>query len=157
MDRPLPSDMAALWGHLRFIRYKGGGEWGSECPRCKDSGHNYSIGNDNPDRWMMWEATARNNKSGKIKGKCRKCQYLEWEDSNNPSPTPVSPQKKKANLQKQIDQIKQQEVEYAAKLDWLRAQRFWLEAHENMTPDAEETLDQCWYRRLLHQPAQARL
>jgi hypothetical protein len=131
MDRPLPPDMAKLWGNLRFIRYKGSGEWGSECPKCKDSGHNYNISGDDPDRWMMWEASARNNRSGKIKGKCRKCQHLEWEDSNDP--TPVSPQQQQANLKQQIDQIKKQEAEYKAKLDWLRAQRFWLEAHYNMT------------------------
>ena len=44
-DRQLPPDLKRKWGHLRWLKYKGNGEWSAECPICHDDGHDIPRAN----------------------------------------------------------------------------------------------------------------
>jgi len=72
----LPADMAERWGSLRYLRYKGNGEWASECPVCQDSNH--SPGNGQPDRFHIHLPDAKGN----ARGICRRCGHFEWLDED---------------------------------------------------------------------------
>lgn len=125
-DRPLPSDLARKWGHLRYLKYKGNSEWSSECPVCHDDGH---MSNEDPDRFMIFDHNT--GTSGKARGKCRRCGILEWLDDN---PTqPITPQQQLQNKLERRELAKLQEQRYLQKQQWLREQTFWLEFHDDMT------------------------
>jgi hypothetical protein len=127
-DRSLPSELANKWGHLNHIKYKGSGEWSSECPVCHADGHDFTKKNP-VDRFTMF-ASGTGYQSN-ARGYCRRCGHFEWADSNPNKP--ISPQR-----QRQANKLRRQ---YAAtenkriqnKIEWLQQQVFWLQFHEKMT------------------------
>lgn len=79
-DLPMPSDMAARWGHLPYLTYKGNNEWAAACPVCGDAGHDPGSGD--PDRFFISAADGRYN----ARGKCRQCGHFEWVDEDKSQP-----------------------------------------------------------------------
>lgn len=121
MDRSLPADLADKFGHLRFIRFKGN-EWRSECPNCRDDGHE---GNDPPDRFIMFPAEPGKS----ARGWCRQCGHFEWAVDAFPS-TPARSEQTQL-LRRQY--AKKERSRLHKKIKWLQQQTFWIEWHDQMT------------------------
>jgi hypothetical protein len=71
-------------------------------------------------------------RSGKARGKCRRCGHLEWLD-DNPT-TPISPAQQKRDRKERRALAKVQEEKYRQRQEWLREQTFWEEFHYQMSP-----------------------
>lgn len=78
----LPPPLARRWGGLAHIRRRSRYEWSSECPRCRDDGHDYRKGP--PDRFHMHYGDG-----GSPRGACRRCGYFSFADEGvEDPPTP---------------------------------------------------------------------
>jgi hypothetical protein len=126
-DRPLPPDLRQKWGHLRWLKYKGNGEWSAECPICHDDGHDDSKGK--PDRFMIFDHLTGTSK--KSRGKCRRCGHLEWLDDDPAKP--ITPKQRRTDEKERRELAQLQEQKYIDRKKWLREQSFWRDFHHQMT------------------------
>lgn len=138
-DKPLPMEMAK-WMHLGSLKFnpsrKGEDQWTSECPVCRDDGHEQSSGP--PDRFQMFGPGSGNY--GSARGWCRRCGHFEWaEDKKNDyKPDPVrTALATKLRRQYALDERER----LRQKIAWLQKQTFWLEWHENMGEKGRELWD----------------
>lgn len=126
-EQPLPADLAAKWGNLPGLEYRGAGEWSASCPKCGDWGH---IGGDPSDRFRLFAADGKGN----ARGWCRRCGHFEWadegQDVTGPSPEAVAAAEAErtrlALLEMQRQQQKIKAIEEAA---------YWRGWHEHMTAE----------------------
>jgi len=128
-DRMLPDELSRKWGHLNYIKYKGGGEWSAECPVCHVDGHDSRAGN--PDRFTMFmSGTGRQSNA---RGYCRRCGHFDWADAKPNQPTSPHRQAQANQLRRQYAAAENQRIQ--EKIEWLQQQAFWLRFHDEMTPD----------------------
>lgn len=123
-DKPLPADMVTRWGHLRFLQYKGNGEWHSECPVCGDSGH--GPGNGQPDRFHLHEADG----SGNARGACRRCGHFEWVDQDNAQPPDPERIKQTEELRRRY--AEQEQLRLRSMIEKFRQGAAWKAYHDAM-------------------------
>lgn len=127
--RPLPADMQAKWGHLRWLQYKGTGsngveEWSSECPVCHDSGHDPGAGD--PDRFFITAADGQYN----ARGKCRRCGHFEWVDQDQPQA--IDPVRIKQQEELRREYAEQEAARLRAMINELRNSEYWKGFHDGM-------------------------
>ena len=135
----LPSILEKAVGHLGHLQYHGGGEWSSECLKCRDYGH---VGNDPPDRMRIWDEDRRRRLGPRMW--CRRCGFFAFADElvdvpvGSPSPEAIAAAEEErtrlAKLEIERQQNKIQMIEDAA---------FWRAWHESMG-DSEREL---WHRQ----------
>jgi len=126
-DRPLPSELAAVWGHNADLAYRGNDEWSSACPRCNPAGRG---GNDPSDRFRMF------NRDGPPRGWCRSCDIKLFANAD--------PRRKYSDGE--IEQarashykwLQEENKRLRSKIRWLKEQDFWRRWHEDMGEEARE-------------------
>lgn len=115
------------WGHLPYFR-KIGSEWYAACPRCGDTGHDWSNPRDLPNRFHMHSQ----DHLGPARGKCRQCGYFEWARDIDRGPLTVDEIRQRE--QASIEAKKQERKEYEEKLAQFRREKPWKVHHEALTP-----------------------
>lgn len=114
----LPIALALKWGNLKYVQYRGSGEYSAECPKCGDYGH---IGRDSPDRFRMWESPAR--------GWCRSCHYFEFADGGDME---YDPAREAAAIAERLRLAKAENRRIQAKITELNEQAYWRGYHDGM-------------------------
>ncbi|MFW6184146.1 MAG: hypothetical protein ACOC8X_10145 [Chloroflexota bacterium] len=121
---PLPRLLQEKWGHLNFITFQGSGEWSAECPQCRDYGH---VGNDDPDRFRMFQADGQSGE----RGWCRRCNFFAWAD--DPAGDGPSPEAIQAAKEERLRLAKQEMERQQQKIQAIEEAAFWRGWHEAMT------------------------
>ena len=117
----LPPEFAGLSGQVQYVQRQTMNEYSSSCPNCGGVVHR---GGDWPDRFRMFT-------DGKIRGWCRKCEYLWFPDMADPDWRPDAAEI--ARRAKEAEEALQRSIEQAQNaLEELRGARRWLEYHEQM-------------------------
>jgi hypothetical protein len=133
-DFPLTNELAAKWGNLPGLAYRGNDEWSGACPKCSDWGH---IGSDPPDRFRLFAATP----TGNARGWCRRCGHFEWvdegDDYGSPSPDAIAAAEAERTRLARMEIDRQQ-----AKIKAIEDAAYWKGWHDQMTDDQ---------RRMWHQ------
>ena len=126
-EAPIPSGFEGLTGKIQYVQRKTANEYSSSCPECGGVTHQ-GQGGEWPDRFRMFT-------TDKIRGWCRKCDYLWWPDMNEPDWRPDA--EEIARRAKAAEERLQLEIEKAqSTLSEMRQARAWLEYHEQLTPNA---------------------
>ena len=123
---PLPQDLQKAFGHLRYLKYKGNGEWSSECPECHDSGHNQYSGD--PDRFHIHASSPGKDNA---RGICRQCGVVVFATNNTikaPSPAKLQEMQDKHEQQQELEAAQLQ-----SRLDTFMASKLWEFYHQEMT------------------------
>ncbi len=121
-DLPLPPELAKHFGSLPDLKYRGGNEWSSACPKCNPGGR---VGREPSDRFRMF------NTGGPPRGWCRQC---DWKITGNQ----LNGKKLSANERKEAREsyykwLEAENQRLRDKLAWLQDQQFWKMWHQNMT------------------------
>jgi len=125
-DRPLPPELAKAFGHLRYLRYKGSGEWSSECIECGESGHNPNSGM--VDRFHIHAASPGKDDG---RGVCRKCGVVVFANSKRdklPSPAKIAEVKEQQENREALEA-----AQLKTRLDEFMASKLWEFYHSEMS------------------------
>lgn len=121
---PLPSGFEGLTGQVQYVQRQTASEYSSSCPQCGGSAHHNG---EFPDRFRMFI-------NGKVRGWCRKCEFVWFPDMDEDWRPDAAEIAKRA---KAAEQALQREIERAqVTLAEMRQARQWLEYHEQLTPNA---------------------
>ena len=120
-DLPLPPELSKHFGTLPDIKYRGGNEWSSACPKCGGAGHRRDLS----DRFRMF------NSNGPPRAWCRQCNYKVT--GNQLSGDKMSKQDFAAYNQHRTAWLEQENDRLKRKIAWLQSQPFWREWHTHMT------------------------
>lgn len=135
-EQPLPAVLAAKWGNLPGLIYRGSGEWSSSCPKCGEWGH---VGGDPSDRFRLFTADSKGN----ARGWCRRCGYFEWADegqeaTGSPSPEAIAAAEAERTRLALLEMGRQQQ-----KIRAIEEAAYWRGWHDNMTTEQR----QLWQRQ----------
>jgi len=121
-DVDLPNVFTPLRGQVRFVRRHSATEYSSTCPKCKDIGHS---GSEVPDRFRLFV-------DEHPLGWCRKCGYIWFPDSGDPSKPQPSLAQIEAWRKEQVEreEARKRSAEHA--LELLRESAFWERLHNQM-------------------------
>jgi len=118
---PLPSEFIGLSGQVHHVQRWSSREYSSSCPNCGGVPHRDG---ELPDRFRMFL-------DGKVRGWCRKCEFVWFPDMADPDWRPDA--EEIARRAKEAEEALQRSIERAqASIAELRAARRWLEYHEQM-------------------------
>lgn len=135
--KPLPLQLSEEFGNLPDIKYRGGDEWSSACPKCGGAGHGRRGLSD---RFRMFYS------NGPPRGWCRQCDYKVIVGfSNGRQPTPAEIETAKNH---QILQLEKENKRLRKKIAWLQDQGFWRQWHGEMTVEARDL----WHKAGIEDP-----
>lgn len=126
MNKPLPPELAAVWGTNADLVYRGNDEWSSACPYCNPAGRG---GRDPSDRFRMF------NRDGPPRGWCRSCDIKMFARSPGQKITEEQIQQARASHYKWLQEENRR---LRDKIRWLKEQDFWRRWHEDMGEEARE-------------------
>lgn len=125
-DKPLPSELARLWGNNADLRYRGNDEWSSACPKCNPFGRG---GRDPSDRFRMFGS------GGPPRGWCRSCDYKAIAKNDEHR---ITQEEREQAKEQYVLWLQDENKRLRDKVRWLQEQRFWRRWHDDMGKDARE-------------------
>lgn len=134
-DKPLPPELQEQFGNLPDIKYRGGDEWSSACPKCDGAGHGRR---DLSDRFRMF------NSNGPPRGWCRQCDYKTIVSNGKK----LTREEIEAARKYQLTVLQKENKRLREKIVWLQEQNFWKQWHLEMTKQGREL----WYKTGIEDP-----